>query len=432
MQIKHIEPKQLRPHPLANRVPPLASDALGRLETDIAVHGVLEPLHVASDGQTILDGHHRHQIALRLKLATVPVRQAVLGDRSPALYLLDCALNRRNLTGDQIAYLVVERVEEEERLAAARKAEQAKAQAAQQAQQGKKHFQRIVAPGPQSIDKRNAAKPASKAAPQPVAAKPQPAKELRQPPTRDRIAKEHGASPKIVRHILAIKRSPTLTEKRRETLLEEIRTSPEPGVASRIVRGLREEKREQARQVNAQAAKATPDPVAAGVKFTTILADPPWDWGDEGDVNQMGRAKPDYATMPFEDLLRLKVAEMADDNAHLYLWVTNRSLLKAGNLLEAWGFRYVTCLTWPKTHFGMGNYFRGQTEQILFGVRGSLQLKRKDASTLLPTWKRGKAHSAKPVEIYEFIESCSPGPYLELFSRTKRDGWTQWGADAHV
>ena len=412
----NISPKQLKPHPLAGKIPPLKPDELARLEADITAHGILEPLHVAADGRTILDGHHRHRIALKLKLPTVPVRRAVLGGRNEALYLFDCALNRRNLTGDQIAYLVVERVEEEERLAAVAKAARTKEQTLQKPRDEKGRIKPslIVAPGPQSGGKSRKEK-------------------KRQPPTRDRVAKALGASPKKVRHILAIKRDPDIGEKRREKLLEEVRTAPEDGTACRIVRELREEKREKKRQENAAAAKLTPDPVAKGVKFTTILADPPWDWDDEGDVNQMGRAKPDYATIPIDRLMKMKVVEMADTDAHLYLWVTNRSLPKAFALLEAWGFRYVTMLTWPKPSPGMGNYFRGQTEHILFGVCGSLRLKHKNKSTLLPKWKRGKGgHSSKPVEIYKFIESCSPGPYLELFSRTKREGWTAWGADADV
>jgi N6-adenosine-specific RNA methylase IME4 len=88
-------------------------------------------------------------------------------------------------------------------------------------------------------------------------------------------------------------------------------------------------------------------------------------------------------------------------------------------------------LTWGKKSFGLGNYFRGQSEHILFGVKGSQMLKRKDVGTMLPQWERGKGgHSSKPEEVYALIESCSPGPYLEMFSRTDRKNWTRWGADA--
>ena len=162
--------------------------------------------------------------------------------------------------------------------------------------------------------------------------------------------------------------------------------------------------------------------------YATILADPPWDWGDEGDVSQMGRGTPDYAAMSIEELEDLSVEEWAAPNAHLYLWITNRSLPKGFGLIESWGFRYVTCVTWCKPSFGMGNYFRGSTEQILFGVRGSLPLNRKNAGTWFEAPRGKGGHSSKPAAAYELIESCSPGPYLEMFARSDRKGWKRWGA----
>ena len=161
-------------------------------------------------------------------------------------------------------------------------------------------------------------------------------------------------------------------------------------------------------------------------KFSTICIDPPWDFKDEGDNSQLGRGNTTYGSMTHDELLAFPVGQYAERDSHIYLWITNRSLPKGFSLLEAWGFRYVTCLTWCKPSIGMGNYFRGATEQILFGIRGSLQLKRKDA----PTWflaDRGKRHSQKPEEFYGMVESCSHAPYLDIFSRAKRDNWTCWG-----
>lgn len=200
---------------------------------------------------------------------------------------------------------------------------------------------------------------------------------------------------------------------------------------TQVKRKQKEKKREAKRKENAKkvAKVRTPNQmVRAGTKFSTIVIDPPWDWGDENDKDQLGRAKPDYKTMDIESLRKLPVDELADKDCHIYLWITNRSLPKGFDLLERWGFRYIVCLTWPKPSFGMGNYFRGQTEHVLFGVKGSLGLNRKNASTLLPSWKRGpNGHSSKPSEFNEFVESCSPGPYLEMFSRSNRKGWKQWG-----
>ena len=188
----------------------------------------------------------------------------------------------------------------------------------------------------------------------------------------------------------------------------------------------REAQREEERQENAVKIETLKTPLEAQGLFQTIVIDPPWDWGDEGDVNQFGRAKPDYHTMPISEIEAMPIGRIADENCHLYLWVTNRSLPKAFRLMDAWGFRYITCLTWVKPSIGMGNYFRGSTEQVLFGVKGSQPLKRRDVGTHFEA-PRGDRHSAKPDEFYRLVESCSYGPYIDIFGRAGRENWSVWG-----
>lgn len=193
-----------------------------------------------------------------------------------------------------------------------------------------------------------------------------------------------------------------------------------------IRREEKEAKREAERQENAEKVEKLHTPLEAQGLFQTIVIDPPWDWGDEGDVNQFGRAKPDYHTMPIGEIEKLPINKISDANCHLYLWVTNRSLPKAFRLIESWGFRYITCLTWVKPSIGMGNYFRGDTEQVLFAVKGSQLLKRRDVGTHFNA-PRGKGHSAKPDEFYDLVESCSYAPFIDIFGRRERDGWSVWG-----
>lgn len=190
---------------------------------------------------------------------------------------------------------------------------------------------------------------------------------------------------------------------------------------------VREKKRRRNREIIETAAPVQEQ--YAGETFPTIVIDPPWDWGDEGDVDQLGRARPTYGTMSFDEIKALPVGELSEKSAHIYLWITNRSLPKGFSLLEEWGFRYVTCLTWCKPSFGMGNYFRGSTEQILFGVKGSLELLRKDVGTWFQAKRPSKKHSSKPDEFYQLVESCSPGVWLEMFARKTRPGWKTWGAE---
>lgn len=203
---------------------------------------------------------------------------------------------------------------------------------------------------------------------------------------------------------------------------------------TKMQRIIKESKRQQSRDQNAELVKQAP-PLPAG-RFKTLLIDPPWDWGDEGDVDQLGRAKPDYKTMSLADIRNFSVngetiPDKAEGNSHLYLWITNRSLPKGFGLLTAWGFRYITLITWCKPSFGMGNYFRGQTEHIMFGVKGTCPLLRHDVGTWFEA-PRGDNHSGKPEYAYEIIELCSPGPWLEIFARSERKGWANWGAELQL
>lgn len=125
---------------------------------------------------------------------------------------------------------------------------------------------------------------------------------------------------------------------------------------------------------------------------------------------------------------------MAAALSHLYLWVPNALLQDGLKVMEAWGFTYKTNIVWYKIRKdggpdgrGVGFYFRNVTELLLFGLRGSMRTLQPGRTqvNIVPTRKR--EHSRKPDELYDLIERCSPGPYLELFARFRREGWDQWG-----
>ena len=170
-------------------------------------------------------------------------------------------------------------------------------------------------------------------------------------------------------------------------------------------------------------------------KFSTILADPPWRF-----QNRTGKVAPEhkrllrYRTLNIEEIKALPVQNVATPSAHLYLWIPNALLSFGLEVMESWGFTYKTNLVWFKTRKdggpdgrGVGFYFRNVTEIVLFGVRGSLRTLApgRRQVNLLTSLKR--EHSRKPDELYEIIERCSPGPYLELFARHRRDGWVSFG-----
>lgn len=175
-------------------------------------------------------------------------------------------------------------------------------------------------------------------------------------------------------------------------------------------------------------------------KFGTILVDPPWRF-----TNRTGKMAPEhkrlrrYRTMRIEDICSMPVRNLAADCSHLYLWCPNALLPWGLLVLEAWGFHYKANLVWYKVRKdggpdgrGVGFYFRNVTELVLFGVRGRMRTLApgRRQVNIFETMKR--EHSHKPNELYPIIESCSPGPYLELFAREKREGWIQWGDELGV
>lgn len=179
------------------------------------------------------------------------------------------------------------------------------------------------------------------------------------------------------------------------------------------------------------------DPLPEG-PFGTILADPPWRF-----INRTGKVAPEhrrlnrYDTMTTAEISGLPVRDVAAPQSHLYLWVPNALLAEGLEVLRAWGFTYKSNIVWHKVRKdggsdgrGVGFYFRNVTELVLFGVRGSMRTlpPGRRQTNLISTRKR--EHSRKPDELYDVVESCSPGPRLELFARYPREGWTSWGTEA--
>lgn len=192
--------------------------------------------------------------------------------------------------------------------------------------------------------------------------------------------------------------------------------------------------------------------MSEGMRYRTIVADPPWQYDNdrldaEGEMRSsviirsfkhdgtLARGVRDhsYPRMSVEAIAELPVRDLAERNAHLYLWTTNAFMVEAHQIARAWGFEPKTILTWGKVHqddrgrpsMKTGYYFRGATEHVVFAVRGSLRLEGTWPTLFL--WPRIGAHSVKPEAFIDMVEAASPGPYLEMFARRHRLGWDVWG-----
>ena len=163
--------------------------------------------------------------------------------------------------------------------------------------------------------------------------------------------------------------------------------------------------------------------------YRTIVVDPPWPELVATGEGDRRKAEKEYPTLSLPEILAKGrdewVSPIADESCHLYLWVTNSMLPHVFPLVTAWGFTYRNLLTWTKPDFGIGRYFRGATEHIVFATKGDIPLKRDD----VPTWFQADKHrhSQKPDEFYRIVESVSYPPFMDINARTPRDGWSVWG-----
>jgi N6-adenosine-specific RNA methylase IME4 len=170
-------------------------------------------------------------------------------------------------------------------------------------------------------------------------------------------------------------------------------------------------------------------------RFGTVLIDPPWRF-----ANRTGKVAPEhkrlrrYRTMSFEEIAALPVGELTLPKSHLYMWCPNALLPEGLSIMRAWGFCYKTNIVWFKIRKdggadgrGVGFYFRNVTELVLFGVKGGLRTLQPGRRQTNIIQARKQEHSRKPDKLYEIIEACSFGPFLEMFARERRDGWVSWG-----
>jgi N6-adenosine-specific RNA methylase IME4 len=185
-------------------------------------------------------------------------------------------------------------------------------------------------------------------------------------------------------------------------------------------------------------------------KYRTIVTDPPWDVkaGPSTFVTLKEGRRPNprrtsgasralaFPPMTLSEISSLPVSDVAEDDAHLYLWTINSYVERAYSVARAWGFKPSILLTWCKAPMGhgLGGAYRNTTEFVLFCRRGSLP-----STTEMPTswfdWKRpyingDPVHSMKPDAFLDMVEQVSPGPYLEMFARRARFGWDYYGDES--
>ena len=210
------------------------------------------------------------------------------------------------------------------------------------------------------------------------------------------------------------------------SILRECLSAPNPeALARRAIEGEWTAEQTALEASRLRASNGHPPPIVPTGKYGTLVVDPPWDYG-----NKTGRHGVSYKTMTLEQVCAFDIQRwLPEGPCHLYLWVTDAYAGDVYQVTRAWGFDPKAWLVWVKDRIGMGNYYRHQHEFCVFAVRGRQRLKRMDASTVFKAKNTG--HSAKPAAFYDIVESCSPGPYIDVFGRTLRAGWDVFGDEVN-
>ena len=169
-------------------------------------------------------------------------------------------------------------------------------------------------------------------------------------------------------------------------------------------------------------------------KYRTIVIDPPWPGPGATpafDATVSGKMRLNlipYSTMTGIQVAALKVPEIADDAAQIFIWATSRSVADAFLLAQLWSFKYRALFIWEKPGLGLGRHARTQADFLLWAGRcGARLVASKDCPNQIQRWPKPKRHSEKPSEAYDLIRRLSDGPRLDIFARQHREGFEPFG-----
>ena len=164
-------------------------------------------------------------------------------------------------------------------------------------------------------------------------------------------------------------------------------------------------------------------------KYQIIYADPPWRY--DFSPSKSRDIENHYPTMLLADIKALQVP--SDDNCVLYLWVTAPKVEEGLEVMNSWGFKYRTCLSWDKKIIGMGRWFRNQHELLFVGLKGQIHTPLPAQRISSVYYEKRTKHSKKPDYIRNKIAEWYPDlSKVELFARQKTEGWDVWGNEVEI
>ena len=373
-----------------NYIRPLSSEEYEKLEASVLSEGIRDPLVVWQG--ILLDGYHRYKIAQGhgLEYKTVEVE---LPDRDAAKeWILVNQLGRRNLTEQEASYY-------RGKLYSARK----------QSHGGDRKS---------SCQNVNLIGTAEELGSQYGVSERTIIRDEQFSKAVDKVADEIGAEARNA----ILSGQAKVPKERVEQLVEINQEAPE--LVEPILRG--EIAIKEAERIIRRRDRIESTPVIPDGKYNVIYADPPWKYDFGFDIH--GAADRHYHTMTIEELCELPIADLSEDNAVLFMWVTSPKLFDAKKVIDAWGFDYKTSFIWDKVKHVMGHYNSVRHEILLVCVRGSFPKQNNTLHDSVISIERTDEHSEKPEYFRKLIEEMYPNSKkIELFARKKSEGWDAWG-----
>jgi N6-adenosine-specific RNA methylase IME4 len=375
-------------HPLADIFPLVEGADFDELVADISAHGLREPIVVYRD--KILDGRNRYRACTAARVA--PTFTAYTGD-NPVAYVISLNLRRRHLNESQRAMVAAKLATLSQGRPSKEKSpigDLKQAEAAELLNVGKRSVERAA--------------------------------DVRE-----------GGAPELVRavergdvSVSAAADIATLSKDKQRELIARCDRSIILGTA-RAIRAEKAEARHAERMASlADLARGNTE-LPTIRRFPILLVDPPWQTSDSERCSDRAPEN-HYPTMALDDICGLPIADLATLDAALFLWTTGPHLRQAFEVLEAWGFEYVSNIAWLKDKIGLGHWVRNQHELLLIARRGDMPTPTPASRPSSVISAPRREHSRKPDEAYEIIERMYPDlPKIELFARNAREGWAAWG-----
>ncbi len=377
----------IKVHPAALIFPPLDQNQLEALSDDIAANGQRETIKIY-EGK-ILDGRNRY--AACFDAGIEPILEYLTGDIDPIAYVISLNLHRRHLNESQRAMVA--------------------AKIATMVRGDNQHTQICGTSQPAAAEMLNVSTRAVQhAASVQSTGTPALQKAVEGGVVAVSTASEIASLPEVEQDLVVARGEKEILAKAKE------------------IKAAKQQAKQEARADLADKLNNEPIPLPVG-PFRVIVLDPPWMYESrKEDVTHRGRNQ--YPDMTQEEICALPVADLAHDDCVVWLWTTNAFMRDAYECLDVWGFQCKTILTWDKVNLGLGDYLRNVTEHCLLATRGRPTLVLTNQTTMIREVRR--EHSRKPEAFYDLVESLCPGSKLEMFSRTPRNGWQQWGAETNA